>query len=190
MPLDDLVHAQAATSRLLAALEPDGWHRPTPCPGWSVADVVRHLTVGDRAFTVSLAGRPYDLPALTAELAPVAVGDLPAAYDAGAARLREALAAADPAAVFPTGIGPMPSGHVAELRTIEALAHGWDVAQGTGADLAVDEDVAERAIAHSLALMERLPPDRTPFAPPQPVADDAPALDRLVALLGRSVVSD
>ena len=35
--------------------------------------------------------------------------------------------------------------------------------------------------------MERLPPDRTPFGPPQPVADDAPAIDRLAALLGRAV---
>jgi hypothetical protein len=35
--------------------------------------------------------------------------------------------------------------------------------------------------------MARLPPDRTPFAPPQDVTDDAPALDRLAALLGRTV---
>jgi hypothetical protein len=47
--------------------------------------------------------------------------------------------------------------------------------------------VAERAITDSLALMERLPPERTPFGPPQRVADDAPAIDRLAALLGRSV---
>jgi len=53
--------------------------------------------------------------------------------------------------------------------------------------LVVDDDVAERAITHSLALLERLPPDRTPFGPPQPVADDARAIDRLAALLGRDV---
>jgi hypothetical protein len=35
--------------------------------------------------------------------------------------------------------------------------------------------------------MERLPPDRSPFAAPQAVADDAPAIDRLAALLGRVV---
>jgi hypothetical protein len=33
--------------------------------------------------------------------------------------------------------------------------------------------------------MERLPPGRSPFAPPVEVADDEPALDRLAALLGR-----
>jgi uncharacterized protein (TIGR03086 family) len=106
-------------------------------------------------------------------------------YDAGAARLRDALAAAGDG-TFPTGIGPMPAAAVAELRTIEALTHGWDVARGVGAPYDVDPAVAERAIGHSLALMERLPPDRTPFRPPQPAPDDAPAIDRLAALLGRT----
>jgi uncharacterized protein (TIGR03086 family) len=100
--------------------------------------------------------------------------------------LREAFAAAGEGP-FPTGIGPMPAPAISELRTIECLAHGWDVARGAGARLEVDDAVAERAIAHSLALMERLPPDRTPFASPRPAPDDAPAIDRLAALLGRDV---
>jgi hypothetical protein len=33
----------------------------------------------------------------------------------------------------------------------------------------------------------RVPADRTPFGPSQPVADDAPPLDRLAALLGRPI---
>jgi len=51
--------------------------------------------------------------------------------------------------------------------------------------LEVDDAVAERAIRHSLVLLERLPPERQVFGEPQPVAEDSPALDRLVALLGR-----
>jgi uncharacterized protein (TIGR03086 family) len=186
MDLDDLAHAQSSVAILLAALGPDDWTRPTPCEAWDVAAVVRHLTVGERAFTTSLGGATYDLPAITAELAPVPLPDLPATYDEGAARLRDALAAAGDG-TFPTGIGPMPAAAVAELRTIEALTHGWDIARGAGASFEVDGAVAERAIDHSLALMERLPPDRSPFAAPQPVADDAPAIDRLAALLGRVV---
>ncbi len=186
MDLDDLAHAQSAFSSLLVGLGPDDWARPTPCEDWDVAGVTRHLTAGERAFTTSLGGVAYDLPAITAEVAAVPLPDLPAAYDAGAVRLRDALAAAGDG-TYPTGIGPMPVAAVAELRTIEALAHGWDIARGVGAAYAVDAAVAERAIGHSLALMERLPPDRTPFGSPQPVADDAPAIDRLAALLGRSV---
>ena len=186
MALDDLSLAQAAVSDLLGAVGLDAWARPTPCEEWDVAAVVRHLAVGERAFTTSLGGVAYELPVIAAELAEVPDGDLPGTYAAGAAHLRDALTSAG-TGTFPTGIGPMPAQAIAELRTIEALTHGWDVARGAGLTLEVESEVAERAIAHSRALMERLPPDRTPFGPPQHVADGAPALDRLAALLGRAV---
>ncbi len=187
MDLDDLTAAQAAVSAVLASLAPDDWARPSPCDDWDVAGVARHLAVGERAFAVSLGGTPYDLAAITAAIADVATDELPAAYDVGAVALRQALTDADPAGAFPTGLGPMPAPAITHLRTIEALTHGWDVARGAGTRLAVDDAVADRAVAHSLVLMERLPPDRTPFGPPQPVPDDAPAIDRLAGLLGRSV---
>ena len=79
----------------------------------------------------------------------------------------------------------MPAPAVEQLRTIEALVHGWDVGRGVGRLLQVHHDVLERALEHSRALMERLPPERTPFSPPVPLDDGAPPLDRLVALLGR-----
>ncbi len=186
--LDDLAAAQSAVATLLATLDPDDWEKPTPCEAWDVAAVVRHLAAGERAFTTSLGGTAYDLPSISAELAEVATADLAATYGTGAERLRAALAAElGSDRVFPTGIGPMTAGPIAELRTIEALTHGWDVARGTGHPLAVDDALADRAVAHSLALMERLPPDRTPFGPPRPVPDDAPAIDRLAGLLGRAV---
>ena len=186
MDLDDLTAAQTAMVELLAALGPDDWSRPTPCEEWDVAGVALHLTMGERAFTTSLGGERYDLEAILAELSGTPPEELPETYAATAARLRDAFAAAGEGP-FPSGIGSMPAPAIAELRTIECLAHGWDVATATGRALAVADAVAERAIAHSLALMERLPPDRTPFGPPQPVDDGAPALDRLAALLGRDV---
>ena len=186
MDLDDLTAAQTAVTELLAGLGPDDWLRPTACEEWDVAGVALHLTMGERAFTTSLGGRPYDLEAILGELSGTPHEELPATYAATATRLRDAFAASGEGP-FPSGIGPMPAPAIAELRTIECLAHGWDVATATGRELAVDAAVAERAIAHSLALMERLPPDRTPFGPPVPVPDDVPAIDRLAALLGRSV---
>ena len=187
MSLADLARAQAAVRAALARLEADDWGRPTPCDDWDVLAVTRHLVVGDRAFAVSLSGSPYDLAALTAQVADIGPTRLPTTYDAGAVALRDGIARADPDGAFPTGIGPMPAPAIAELRTIEALTHGWDIARGTGTSLGVDDAVAERAIAHSQALMKRLPPERNVFGSPQPVADDAPAIDRLAALLGRDV---
>ena len=79
----------------------------------------------------------------------------------------------------------MPPAAVDHLRTIEALVHGWDAGRGVGRLLRVDDEVAERAIERSLTLMDKLPPDRSPFAPPVEVAADASPIDRLAALLGR-----
>jgi|SRR6478735_3087017 len=187
MELDDLAHAQAAVGALLASLDARAWTRPSPCDDWDVAGVTRHLIAGDRAFTTSLGGEAYDLAAIRDDVAGVEAGDLPTTYAVGAGDLRLALAAAGSGGAFPTGLGPMSAPAVTRLRVIEALVHGWDIARGAGSTLDVDDDVAERSIRHSLVLLETLPPERQVFADPQPTPDDAPALDRLVALLGRPV---
>jgi uncharacterized protein (TIGR03086 family) len=75
------------------------------------------------------------------------------------------------------------------LRVVETLVHGWDLARATGRELDVPAQVAEAELAFSRDLLGRLPAGRTPFAPSRPVADDAPALDRLAALLGRAPVA-
>ena len=86
MDLDDLTAAQQAVAALLAGLEPDDWSRPTPCEEWDVAGLIRHLAAGERAFTTSLGGEPYDLAAIRAGFAEVGADDLPATYAAVAAR--------------------------------------------------------------------------------------------------------
>ena len=180
--MSDLETAQSAVASLLASLEPADWSLDTPCPDWDVAAVVRHLCVGERAFATSLGGSPYDLVGLTAALAEIADADLPAAYADGALTLRGAFGGLGP---FPTGLGPMDGEAIADLRTLEALVHGWDVATATGRPFPEADEVAERALPRTLSFIGRLPEGRTPFGPPQPVPDDAPALDRLVALVGR-----
>jgi uncharacterized protein (TIGR03086 family) len=73
------------------------------------------------------------------------------------------------------------------LRLTELLVHGWDLAHATGQPTTgLPDDLAEQELAFSRVQLERIPPDRSPFAPPQPIDDAAPAIDRLAALLGRS----
>jgi uncharacterized protein (TIGR03086 family) len=75
------------------------------------------------------------------------------------------------------------------LRITELLVHGWDVADATGQVVLFPDDLAAQEVAFSQAKLADLPPDRRPFDPPQPIADDAPAIDRLVACLGRRVTT-
>ena len=65
--------------------------------------------------------------------------------------------------------------------------HGWDLARATGRPLEFPADLVEESIAFSRVQLGRIPADRTPFGPSQPVGDDAPPARPAGALLGRSV---
>ena len=177
---DPLVHLSAALDGAAAVVDgvgPDRWDRPTPCAGWDVGAVVTHLRDGTWWFAGTLGGPP---PGGDADARPGAV------LRAANAALLAAFSrdgALDEAVSVP--FGDVPGIVALHLRATEALVHGWDVAVATGQDLVVDDAVAAEALAFSEVALGMLPPDRSPFAPPVPVADDAPALVRLVALLGR-----
>ena len=83
--------------------------------------------------------------------------------------------------------GTVPGAVALHLRLTELLVHGWDLARATcQPTTGLPVDLAEQELAFSQVQLGRIPPDRSPFAPPEPVADDAPAVDRLAALLGRN----
>jgi hypothetical protein len=81
----------------------------------------------------------------------------------------------------------VPGSVAVQLRIAEILVHGWDLAWATGQPARFPEELAESSLAFSKPALAGLPPGRHPFAPPQPVPDCAPAIDRLAACLGRKV---
>jgi uncharacterized protein (TIGR03086 family) len=192
-PVDDLGSALAGTEQLVARIGVEQWGLPTPCTDWSVRDVVNHLVGGNLLFARVLGGEPLppreELVAAsrTDRLGDDALG----AYRSSAAALLDACRAEGvldrpvtvPAGTFP-GIAAL------HLRIVEALVHGWDVARATGRPLDFPDRLVEQELAFTRSTLPRLPPrpaGQGPFAPAEPVPDDAPALDRLAALLGRCV---
>jgi uncharacterized protein (TIGR03086 family) len=178
---DQLARALAATETLVAGVRADQWDAPTGCPGWTVRDLVEHLIGGTRHVAAVLAGQAPP-PA-------EALGDDPLE------RYRRAgealLGAVDEPGVFEKVVtvpaGTVPTPVALHLRLTELLVHGWDVARATGQPTAgLPDDLAEQELAFSRVQLQRLPPDRSPFAPPQQIDAAAPAIDRLAALLGRS----
>ncbi|WP_406638777.1 TIGR03086 family metal-binding protein [Amycolatopsis sp. WGS_07] len=182
-PVDDLAAVLDSTSALVAGVS--HWDAPTPCPEWTVRELVNHLVLGHRLFTGVLRGEAGgSLDPRTAD----ALGDDPvAAYREAVVRLLAAFR--QPGVlerVVEVPAGRVPGIAAVHLRIVEELVHGWDLARATGQEPSFADDVAEREIGFSAAKLGDLPPERSPFAPPVPVAEDAPPLDRLVALLGRS----
>ena len=192
-PHDELAAALAGTEPLVAAIGADEWALPTPCTGWSVRDVVNHLVGGNLLFVRVLGGEP--LPPreelLAASRTDRLGDDAAGAFRASADALLDAFrsdGALERVVTVPAGT--VPGIAALHLRTVEALVHGWDVARATGRPLAFPDALVEQELAFTAATLPRLPPrpaGQGPFAPAQPVPDDAPALDRLAALLGRSV---
>ena len=80
----------------------------------------------------------------------------------------------------------LPGPAVVHLRTVETLVHGWDLARATSQPAPFPDELVEAELGSSRELLGRLPAGRRPFGPFRPVADGAPAIDRLAALLGRA----
>jgi len=117
------------------------------------------------------------------------LGDDPAAAysDAGAALAAAFAAPGILERVFQSPIGPAPGAALLQLRIAEQLVHGWDLAQATGQKAGLPADLAETQLGIWQAQLAGDARDALPFRPAQPVDDDAPAIDRLVAFLGRPI---
>jgi uncharacterized protein (TIGR03086 family) len=182
--VDQLSRAIDAADRVIAAVRDGQWSGPTPCTGWNVADLVRHLSTGNQRFAAALDG---DTPAPAPD--PAAPGGDPLSqYRQSAAVMLAAFR--QPGAlgrIVTVPFGTVPGIVALNLRVTEALVHGWDLARATGQTPRFPTDLTEEALAFSRDKLGEIPPDRRPFAPAQPVADDAPAIDRLAACLGRDV---
>ena len=186
--LHPLATALDGTGRLVAAVTEEQWDLPTPCSDWTVRQLVNHVVGGNRLFTRVLSGEP--LPPrdqLGARAGEDQLGTDPAAaYAASAADLLSALRAPGVLArTYTVPAATLPGPAIVHLRTVETLVHGWDLARAIDRPAPFPQDLAEGELAFSRDLLGRIPEGRHPFGPSQPVDDDAPAIDRLAALLGR-----
>ncbi len=71
-------------------------------------------------------------------------------------------------------------------RIADLLTHGWDVVQATGVAAELPDDIAEQALTFVRAQLPSQPRAGR-FADPQPIPEDAPAIERLAAFTGRPV---
>ena len=181
--VEQLGRAFDAVAGLIGNIRADQWSAPTPCTDWTVRQVVNHLIGMNRVFVALLADQPPP-PRPSADH----VEDDPAgAYRGSAAALLAAFGR--PGVLERTYRGPLGTATGAErlqIRLYDLLAHGWDLAQATEQPADLPEDLAEQSLAFvRTQLTEQARPGR--FGPAQSVAEQAPAIERLAAFLGRPV---
>jgi uncharacterized protein (TIGR03086 family) len=87
---------------------------------------------------------------------------------------------------YPGPLGTATGAERLKIRLYDLLAHGWDLAQATEQPADLPDDLAAQSLAFARTqLTEQARPGR--FGPAQTVAEQAPAIERLVAFLGRPV---
>ena len=187
-PIDDLATVLTATAKLVAAVNRDQWSAATPCQEWNVRELVNHMVIGHRLFTGILRGEAAVTPGALDPTSGDTLGDDPTAtYQAATEHLLTAFRRPGVLEqVFEVPAGTVPGSAAAHLRAVDELVHGWDLALATGQHPRFPDDIVERELEFTRLALGQLPPGQSPFAPAQPVADAAPPLDRLSALLGRS----
>lgn len=185
--VDQLRQALGAVEDVVAGIGADQWAAPTPCTDWNVRQLLNHLVGGNQLVAAVVSGQGVLPPDRAPARTPDHLGDDPLdQYRRSAAAVLDAFALPGRLeAPVDMPVGTVPGPVAVQLRVTETLVHGWDVARATGQSLAVPGDLAGRALDFTLAMLPSVPAGRSPFGPPQPVPDGAPAIDRLAATLGR-----
>ncbi|HMQ38456.1 MAG TPA: TIGR03086 family metal-binding protein [Micropruina sp.] len=163
-------------SRIVAGVG-SRWDDPSPCEGWTAADVVRHVIDTERDFLVR-----HGLLDTT----PPATNDPAEAWRAHLSDVAQALATGGVAERPYDGyFGPTTIGDtMADFYGWDLVVHGWDVARATGQDGPITDDDARTlgAIADGWGAALHSP---GVCAPALPVPDGATPVEQLLARLGR-----
>ncbi|MER5253177.1 MULTISPECIES: TIGR03086 family metal-binding protein [unclassified Streptomyces] len=191
--------------RVLRAARDTDWERPSPCAGWTLRDLVAHMTAQHHGFAAAARGAGADR---TYWIAPDLGRDPFKVYDesvrhvlaafaeeggAGAAGGAGQVGSDGEVGVLERGftlpeIGGTFTGRLAVgFHFLDYVVHSWDVAATIGVGLDLPRPVVEAA----LDIARRVPKDperRGPgaaFAPVLPTQEDASPLEEMLALLGR-----
>ncbi len=187
----DLTPATQRLADLVSRVSDDELGGPTPCPAYTVGDLIEHVGGLARAFR---AAAEKDTASPYVNRTPS--GDAARLEEGWRERISADLAAlarawAEPAAW--TGMTRIASqdapGEAVGLTVADELVvHGWDVARATGQPYEPEPELldAARTFLGMFASPDAPAGPEVPFGPSREVPGDAPVLDQVLALAGRA----
>jgi uncharacterized protein (TIGR03086 family) len=127
--------ALALLSYDVAMLDATALARPTPCAGWDVTDLLRHMNAPHEAFAAGVIG--------TAE---PAVADPRRQFELSAARWTLAMSSGADQVRVP-GVGdPVGTQQVRAVHFIDMLVHRWDLAAALARAVQTDPAIVDAAL--------------------------------------------
>jgi uncharacterized protein (TIGR03086 family) len=172
---------------LLLGVDDDELTGPTPCPDWTVAALLDHLTGLSLAFTQA-ARKRADAPGTGGPPPAPSARHLSPHWRSRLPVLLEELDTAwrDPAAWTGTaqaGGVTMPATALGTVAMNELVMHSWDLARATGQEYATDPRILEVLIE----FLSQGPAEGTPgmFGPVLSAPSEPTLLDQALSLAGR-----
>ncbi len=185
----DLTSATRRLGELVASVSDGELGMATPCPAYTLGDLVDH--VGGLALVFAAAGRKET--GRYVNLGPS--GDVARLTDDWRTRIPrdlDLLAQAWRAPGAWTGMTRVAGQDASAAMVVitaadELVVHGWDIARAIGQDYDAEPALVEAAREFLEAFVSPDTPSgpTVAFGPPRPVSDDAPPLDRVIAMAGR-----
>ncbi|SCX39582.1 TIGR03086 family protein [Klenkia marina] len=165
----------AALAAVLDAVPADRWSAPSPCEGWTAADVVAHVVDTQREL----------LATHGADLGPRPTGDPATVFRAHAGAVQAALTDELVGTQYDGFFGPTTVGATLEQFYVwDMVVHRWDVARATGGDETLTDAELARTEAGADSFGDALHMDGI-CAPALPVDADADRQTSVLARLGR-----
>ncbi len=155
------------------------WDAPSPVPGWQARDVVEHLLTWFPAMLAE--GTSYEISA-----GPDPRADLLGAWQHQTAQVQRLLDDPESAnADFSSDtLGEQPlSQMINNFYTGDIFMHSWDLAMATGQEHGLDQATAAGMLVGMEPMDQMMRGEH--FGPRQPVAEDAPEVEKLMAFIGR-----
>jgi uncharacterized protein (TIGR03086 family) len=189
MDTTNLGPAAQRLADLIARVEDDELDKPTPCPAYTLGDLIEHVGGIALAFTAAAqkdtaeasergpAGDASRLPADWRTRIPRDLATLGRAWEQPDAWTGMTRLAGDDAPAEMAGLS----------LADELVVHGWDVARATGQPYDCEPELAETARSFLVMFASPDAPagPEVPFGPSRQVPEGASLLDGVLALAGR-----
>lgn len=189
----DLTPAAQRMAGLLAGVRDYQLDAPTPCADTPLAELIHHVAGLTQAFTRAAAKDFPDGPSRSPSAE--ASGEAPALAPDWRTRVPEQLDALADAWRSPDAWRGMTEAGGVELTGEDAghvamnelVVHGWDIARASGQPYDAGKDEIDACLAFVAPTVEQSGGKGVEglFGPAVEIPDDAPALDRLIAMTGR-----
>jgi len=182
--IGQLREALLSAALVIDGVSADALTMPTPCPGWSVSDVINHLTAVTEKFGRFAKGESGTIRQLQGDLVGTRPASLFRRIVADALRAwNEHPEALEATCVLP--FGSFDGATAAGINLFDAVIHQWDIAVGAHIDHTMNEELAAVAFQVAELLVTDDARRSGQYAPPGVSRPDAPPRVRLLDLTGR-----